>query len=338
MKFCTLTWTASQADAGSPPAGPNPTEQCWTHWFSVFCAFRVFFAKQLKERNLFFLPLLVCSSHGIKHGCFPTSLSCTFYFLYFHREWRLYSHEHRMNDNFSPSRLMLFRSAHIESCLTVSPDFEMRKNWESQSLKWTSCSFVEFWQNHSRAVCRVPCTCTSCSSDWTYQSFEAWFPGTKWQLWSIKTHFVPCFLASARFKTCFKTVSFFHAKQVYLPEISLTKQKKVGVFFHLEYSCVSASAALRALARVGYSCLCVCVSSCVSSCLLSYHFLLLFMCPFMYFVSPRVVAVSVGTRKTFAVLLMLSLLFTVCGLFRMHPGLELFATVKLMLPAWWPAS
>lgn len=156
-----------------------------------------------------------------------------------------------------------------------------------------------------------------------------------------------CFLASARFQDMFFfTVSFFRAKQVYLPEISLTKQKKVGVFFHLEYSCVSASAALRALARVGYSCLCVCVSSCVSSCiswcvsscLLSYHFLLLFMCPFMYFVSPRVVAVSVGTRKTFAVLLMLSLLFTVCGLFRMHPGLELFATVKLMLPAWWPAS
>ena len=84
------------------------------------------------------------------------------------------------------------------------------------------------------------------------------------QLWSIKTHFVPSCWHLPDFKTCFKTVSFFRAKQVYLPEISLTKQKKVGVFFHLEYSCVSASAALRALARVGYSCLCVCVSLHVS--------------------------------------------------------------------------
>ena len=68
------------------------------------------------------------------------------------------------------------------------------------------------------------------------------------------------------FRTCFKilkTVSFFRAKQVYLPEFSLTKQKKVGVFVHLEYSCVSASAALRALARVGYSCLCVCLLMCL---------------------------------------------------------------------------
>lgn len=153
-----------------------------------------------------------------------------------------------------------------------------RKNWESQSLKWASCSFlVEFWQNHSRAPCAVHLHLLlrlDLPIVWSMIS------GTKWQLWSIKTDFVPSCWHLPDFKTCFKTVSFFRAKQVYLPEISLTKQKKVGVFFHLEYSCVSASAALRALARVGYSCLCVCVR--------------LFMCLVMYLMMCLVVSLVVS--------------------------------------------
>lgn len=185
MEFCTLTWTASQADAGSPPAGPNPTEQCWTHWFSVFCAFRGFLLNNSRSEISFFSHYLyavvmasnmdVFQPHFPVHTISSTSIVNDFYIV-MDIAWMTTFH-------------------HLASCCSG-----LTSKAASLYLQILRCERVSESQINWQNPCRVPCTCTS-SSDWTYQSFEAVPSG---QLWSmISTHFVSCFLASARFQDMF---------------------------------------------------------------------------------------------------------------------------------------
>lgn len=153
MKFCTLTWTASQV-LDLLQLGLTQQNSVERIGFLFSARFGFFLLNNSRSEISFFshylYAVVMASNMDVFQPHFPVhSISSTSI----------------VNDVYIVMDIAWMTTFHhLASCCSG------RLTSKAASLYLQILS-LKFWQN----PCRVPCTCTS-SSDWTYQSFEAWFP------------------------------------------------------------------------------------------------------------------------------------------------------------------